>query len=141
MADLKRVYRHVVTDGPELATGDSYAVINEPSTVSGSTRATAAAGQLQAIFDRYPEADSVAVYVHGVRVGVALRDDYPAVPSKPEPPTRGTDHRSGEGDRAMLPGESQHYEAFRYTCPKCARPVYTTAARAPVCPSCQVPTS
>ncbi|GGS15495.1 hypothetical protein GCM10010252_63590 [Streptomyces aureoverticillatus] len=140
MTDIGRVYRHVVSEEPSAGVHLACMVMDEPSTPSTTQRAVMAAARLQALFDRYPDLERVAVFVGETAIGVALRADYPATTPEPPSPTP-SDGRVGQGDRAVLPGRSQRYEAFRYTCPRCSRAVYTTADQAPLCPHCQVPTS
>ena len=149
MDDPRRTYRHIVSrPWPGKTAADTpYVVLDEPTATSRAEHATIAASQLQTIFDRNPELTIVIVYAAEVAIGLALRDDYPAVPESsgivesPTPPEEHTGHRTGEGDRATLPGQSQRYEAFRYACPQCSRGVYTTTATAPLCPDCRVRTT
>ena len=141
MTDLRQVYRHIVAEGRCRGEDVPYVVVAELPAASVAERVVDAAEQLEAVFDQFAGVMSTVVFVGGTEVGTALREDYPAATASAQAPTAAHGSRVGEGDGAVLPGHSRHYEAFHYNCPQCGQDVYTTASQAPSCPRCQVSTT
>ncbi|MFE3545797.1 hypothetical protein ACFXK0_22780 [Nocardia sp. NPDC059177] len=139
--DLKRIFRHVVTEGMDPTPAMPVVVIDSVAQDSLSERVVAAAGQLQAVFDGQPQIVAVLVQIDGIEIGVATRSDYPPGDLSGEGDGGGATFRTGEGDRASLPGWSSRYHVSAHTCPQCTQTVYTTAASPPKCPLCRLQTA
>jgi hypothetical protein len=138
MDDLQWMYRHVVVDGLAAGEGEPFVVIVVPPEASAAQRAGDAAEQIDALFERYSSLSAVTVYVEGILIGTATREQSGA--TDPDQGVHGPSswYRNSGGDRTILPGQSRRYEVLRYTCPRCARGLYTVAPTPPECPVCHL---
>ncbi|MFC9394597.1 hypothetical protein ACFTWS_15790 [Streptomyces sp. NPDC057027] len=158
LSAVQRTYRHLVTPGAVAEERDPVAALTASDARSAARRAGDAAEQLQCMFDAFPEAVVLTVYVDGELIGVAARAMYPKIPvghggrdvsESPGVPSdiNVSEQRfgsRGEGDRAALPGASRHYTAFTYRCSSCpasSGAVYSPSPTPPPCPRCTGPTA
>lgn len=138
MDDLQWVYRHLVVDGLAAGPGEPCVVLEIASEASAAQRAGAAAEQIDALFEQYPNLSAVVVYADATLIGTATREQPDAPDSDQGLHAPSSRYRNTGGDRTILPGQSQHYEVLRYTCPRCARGLYTVAPTPPECPVCHI---